>query len=88
MGIEKLPPAPGKFASTIKVGAKGQIVIPKEAREMFNIKSGDTLLLLASIDRGIAILRQEVLDRFVAEAMSPAVSTPEEEATKESDDRS
>ena len=45
----------GKFMSSIKVGPKGQIVIPKEAREMFGIEPGDTLLLLADINRGIAI---------------------------------
>ncbi|WP_158895592.1 AbrB/MazE/SpoVT family DNA-binding domain-containing protein [Amycolatopsis anabasis] len=88
MSIEQLPPGPGKFASTIKVGAKGQIVIPKEARDMFGIKPGDTLLLLASVERGIAILRQELLDRFVAAAMPPAPVTPGEEGTEEGDDRS
>ena len=36
----------GLFAWTAKVGSKGQIVIPKEARDRFNIKSGDTVLLL------------------------------------------
>ena len=37
----------GKFLSTVKVGEKGQIVIPKPARDMFSIKPGDTVLLLA-----------------------------------------
>ncbi len=46
----------GKFLSTVKVGEKGQIVIPKGARDMFGIKPGDTLLLLADEDRGIAIV--------------------------------
>ena len=32
----------GKYAWTVKVGEKGQIVIPKEAREIFNINPGDT----------------------------------------------
>ena len=45
----------GRYAWTATVGAKGQIVIPKEARELFGIQPGDTLLLLGDIDRGIAI---------------------------------
>ena len=45
----------GKYAWSVTVGAKGQIVIPKEAREVFGIKPGDTLLLLGDIRRGIAI---------------------------------
>ena len=42
-------------ACTVRVGEKGQIVIPKEARDMFGIQPGDTLLLLADRQRGIAI---------------------------------
>lgn len=36
----------GKYAWSVTVGAKGQIVIPKEAREIFGIAPGDTLLML------------------------------------------
>lgn len=49
----------GKYAWTAKVGDKGQIVIPKEAREVFGIKPGDTILLLGDIDQGIAIVKPE-----------------------------
>ncbi|MBQ7654672.1 MAG: AbrB/MazE/SpoVT family DNA-binding domain-containing protein [Clostridia bacterium] len=45
-----------KYAWTATVGEKGQIVIPKKAREIFNIKPGDTLLLLGDEERGIAIM--------------------------------
>ena len=45
----------GKYAWSVTVGAKGQIVIPKEAREVFGIAPGDTLLLLGDVERGIAI---------------------------------
>ncbi|MBR5381340.1 MAG: AbrB/MazE/SpoVT family DNA-binding domain-containing protein [Oscillospiraceae bacterium] len=45
----------GRFAGNVTVGTKGQIVIPKEARVMFGIEPGDTLLLLADEKRGIAI---------------------------------
>lgn len=45
----------GKYAWTATVGEKGQIVIPKQAREVFGIRPGDTLLLLGDVERGIAI---------------------------------
>lgn len=45
----------GKFLSMVKVGPKGQIVIPADVREMFGIKPGDNLLLLADTERGIAL---------------------------------
>lgn len=47
----------GKFMSSVKVGAKGQVVIPKEARDLFNIMPGDTLILFADKERGIAMQR-------------------------------
>ena len=50
-----LSPLEGKYAWSVTVGAKGQIVIPKEAREIFGIAPGDTLLLLGDVQRGIAI---------------------------------
>ena len=42
----------GKYAWTATVGEKGQIVIPKQAREVFNIKPGDTILLLGIPPKG------------------------------------
>jgi AbrB family looped-hinge helix DNA binding protein len=45
----------GRAAWTATVGTKGQIVIPREAREMFGIQPGDTLILLGDPERGIAI---------------------------------
>lgn len=45
----------GKYAWTVKVGEKGQFVIPKEARDVFNIKPGDTLIVLGDVQKGIAI---------------------------------
>ncbi|MGM9645998.1 MAG: AbrB/MazE/SpoVT family DNA-binding domain-containing protein [Eubacteriales bacterium] len=49
----------GKFISTVNVGEKGQIVIPKQVRDMFGICPGDTLLLLADKKDGIAIVNNE-----------------------------
>ena len=49
----------GKYAWTATVGEKGQIVIPKQARELFGIRPGDTLLILVDEKRGLAIPPQE-----------------------------
>ena len=45
----------GKYAWTVTVGEKVQFVIPKQARELFDIKPGDTLILFGDVARGIAI---------------------------------
>lgn len=45
----------GKYACTVTVGAKGQIVIPKEMRRLFGIEPGDTLILLGDVEQGMAI---------------------------------
>ena len=56
---------------TARVGDRGQIVIPKEARELFSIKPGDTLLILGEENKGIIISRPELLanlaDQFFEE---------------------
>ena len=46
----------GKYAWTATVGEKGQIVIPKQARELFNIKPGDQLMVLGDENSGIALV--------------------------------
>ena len=46
---------------TATVGDRGQIVIPKEARELFNIQPGDTLLILGEEETGLIVSRPEVL---------------------------
>lgn len=53
-----------KFMGSVKVGAKGQIVIPKEVREMFNIEPGDTLMLLADTEKGIAIQKYGIFAKI------------------------
>ena len=45
----------GKYAWTVTVGEKGQIVIPKQARELFGIRPGDNLILLGDEKRGLEI---------------------------------
>ena len=54
----------GKYAWTAKVGEKGQIVIPKEAREVFGIRPGDTLLVLGDIERGLALVKNDAFMQF------------------------
>lgn len=54
----------GKYAWTATVGEKGQIVIPKQAREIFDIKPGDTLLLLGDEVMGIAIPPKAQTEKF------------------------
>lgn len=46
----------GKYAWMVKIGEKGQFVIPKEAREMFDLRPGDEILVLGDRERGVAIL--------------------------------
>lgn len=49
---------------TAKVGDRGQIVIPKEARELFGIQPGDTLLIVGEEDTGLIVSRPEVLSNL------------------------
>ncbi len=51
-----------KFVGIAKVGEKGQIVIPKEAREMFDIKSGDSIIVLCDKEKGIALLKADAIE--------------------------
>lgn len=69
-------PPPGKFATTITLGPKGQIVIPKAARDLVGLHPGDSALLLADAEQGIAILRQELFAEFIASALGGHVQPP------------
>ena len=51
----------GKYAWMATVGEKGQIVIPKQARDLFDIKPGDCLLILGDDERGLAIPNKNML---------------------------
>lgn len=55
---------------TAKVGDRGQIVIPKEARELFNIQPGDTLLILGEEDTGLIVSKPEVLSDIANQIFS------------------
>jgi AbrB family looped-hinge helix DNA binding protein len=62
---------------SVKVGERGQIVIPKEAREIFGIMPGDILLVLGDVERGIALVKADALQEFARRILDSA-SRPEE----------
>lgn len=51
-----------KYMGISKVGEKGQIVIPKEVRDIFGINSGDSLIVLADSKKGIALVKSDVIE--------------------------
>ena len=59
----------GKYLfGVVKVGERGQIVIPKEAREIYGIKAGDSLMMLGD-QKGLALLKTEVFQSIIDQAM-------------------
>jgi looped-hinge helix DNA binding domain, AbrB family len=59
----------GKYIfGVVKVGDKGQIVIPKEARKVYDIKPGDALLMLGD-QKGMALIKTEVFQSVIDQAM-------------------
>ena len=55
---------------TAKVGDRGQIVIPKDAREFYGIRPGDTLLILGDEENGMIVTKPEVLSELAAKILS------------------
>ena len=56
-----------RFIVSVKVGPKGQITIPVEARKMFDIKEGETLMIMGDPNRGIAILKADAFYKIMEE---------------------
>lgn len=77
------PKAKGKYAWTVKVGEKGQFVIPKEAREVFGIEPGDTLILLGDVKRGLAIPPKGLFQQLAGHVFADAENAGETEETDE-----
>jgi AbrB family looped-hinge helix DNA binding protein len=75
-----MPEKLSHFISAAKVGPKGQIVIPKEIRDMFDIQSGDSLLIMADSERGIALHKQSVMEevaKAIFEGQTPLMTSKE-----------
>lgn len=72
---------PDKFACTVTIGEKGQFVIPKKMRDMFSIRPGDTIIVLADVERGIAIPPKAMFNDL-ANLVFESAKPPEQEATK------
>lgn len=56
-----------KFIVSVKVGPKGQITIPVEARKMFDIKEGETLMVLGDVNHGIALIKADMFYSMMEE---------------------
>lgn len=72
IGNTRIAPAPiGKHIwGTVTISSKGQIVIPKAARDIFNLKDGDRLVVLGDETEGIALVKTEVFEKRMQEALN------------------
>lgn len=62
-------PKSHRIFCTARVGERGQIVIPKEARQFYGIRPGDTVLVLGSGESGLVLSKPEVLDRVAQQIL-------------------
>ena len=60
----------GKYAWIVKIGEKGQFVIPKEARDLFDLRPGNEILVLGDEKRGLAILPKEMQKEYITRIFS------------------
>ena len=60
----------GKYAWMVKIGEKGQFVIPKEARDLFDLQPGNEILVLGDEKRGLAILPKEMQQAYITRIFS------------------
>ena len=63
-----VPPKGKHFFGTATVGERGQIVIPKKAREIFQIKPGDSIVIIGDEERGLALAPEKMIRQFLAMA--------------------
>ncbi len=80
IGNTKIAPTPaGKHLwGTVTVGSKGQIVIPKAARDMFGLDEGDRLVVLGDEAEGIALVRADIFEQRMQEALNLSVRLSDE----------
>lgn len=67
-----------QWLGMVKIGEKGQIVIPKPVRDMFGFHAGESLLLMADVNRGIAVMGPDAYRDFVEKTLSKPPLEPEE----------
>ena len=60
----------GKYAWMVKIGEKGQFVIPKEARELFDLRPGNEILVLGDEKRGLAVLPKDMQQEYIKRIFS------------------
>lgn len=79
-GKETIPPAPkGKnIWGSVTINERGQLVIPKVARERFGLTGGQRLIVLSDDKEGIALVPAEVFEERIKKAMEYASTKPEE----------
>ncbi len=74
-----------KYMAVVKLGDKGQIVIPKDARDLMGIGPGDQLMLLCDIKRGIALVKNDHFIKMaenIMEAQASQVEPDDQEGEK------
>lgn len=60
----------GKYAWMVKIGERGQFVIPKDARDLFDLQPGNEILVLGDEKRGLAILPKEMQQEYIKRIFS------------------
>ena len=73
-----------RFISMVTIGEKGQIVIPKAARDMFDLKPGDSIVLLADKKRGIALVQNDKLMKIAESVFDETLPESEDDEKVES----
>jgi len=80
INVDKNEYGPHHIFETVKIGDRGQIVIPKDVREMLSIVPGDTLIIMGDATKGIGIFKAERM-RTMAQGMLDGLKKIED-ATK------
>jgi len=86
-GHQAADEAPGQYFGTTTLGERGQIVIPKAARDLFDLRPGDKLLVLGSKQRGgLALVKADLMERFAAMFLGGEISAEESDESGEDEE--